>query len=114
MLTKDNTEFMYYQWDRPHGSPDQKIDARRESFSRIALQFIRVRGKDLRLFTAEDLAIQLEIFGVRCLDKRWWGAVMQSAKREGLIKKQHACSSRLTRAGHRTPMWMYVPPRSRK
>lgn len=84
----------------------------RESWVRMALQYLRVRrARDTcgfqQLFTAEDLAIEMKVYRYPAPpDERMWGTIMQRAKRDGLIRDTG--DKRLTRAGHRTPVWTWA------
>lgn len=73
----------------------------------MAVQYLRVNSPTWIGFTAEDVAIDMQVHGYpKAADARWWGSVMQQAKRAGIIS-QFGDGSRteLTRAGHRTPLW---------
>lgn len=86
----------------------------RECWVRLALQYLRVRRARLptAAFTAEDIAIEMLVHQYpKPTDTRWWGAVMQRAKREGIIHPFVALGMAVkapTRAGHMTPVWRYI------
>lgn len=86
----------------------------REAWIRLALQYLRVRRARLpaAAFTAEDVAIEMLVHQYpKPRDTRWWGAVMQRAKRESIIFPYYALGMPIkapTRAGHLTPVWCYT------
>lgn len=87
-------------------------DKVRESWIRMALQYLRVhckRGEWPVQFTSEDILHLLLQDGFSAPgDNRWMGAVFQRAKREGLIRNFEVLGERMfsvVESRHKMPVW---------
>src|SRR5882672_3476875 len=89
-ILKDNGGSMgHFYKPTPHCAPDLIGTTEKESWARMALQYIRVKQsrQPFDTFSAGQIADEMKIHGYpKAPDERVWGVIMQRAKRDGLIR----------------------------